>query len=139
AREGPAAAKLWITLTLTEGKNREVRRVLEALGLTVNRLIRVAYGPFDLGALGSGTVEEVGPRVIREHLGDLIAPANLPKGDRALFQSAAPQIARRSGPTRKASQREKPEDAPPARKTYQPGWAKPKPRVKSHAPRKPRP
>ena len=49
----------WIEMTLTEGKNREVRKVLEYLGLKVNRLIRVSYGPFVLGDLPSGAVEEV--------------------------------------------------------------------------------
>jgi 23S rRNA pseudouridine2605 synthase len=90
AKEGPAGANLWITMTLTEGKNREVRRVLEALGLSVNRLIRVAYGPFALGDLERGAVQEVGPRVLREQLGHLIAPAHLPKGERAQYQPPAP-------------------------------------------------
>ncbi|HEY0051895.1 MAG TPA: pseudouridine synthase [Caulobacteraceae bacterium] len=76
------SANLWITVTLSEGKNREVRKVLEAVGLTVNRLIRLAYGPFSLGALPLGEVEEVGPRVIRELLAQYIAPENLPTGDR---------------------------------------------------------
>lgn len=49
----------WIEMTLTEGKNREVRRVLEHLGLKVNRLIRTSYGPFQLGELAEGAVEEV--------------------------------------------------------------------------------
>lgn len=49
----------WIEMTLTEGKNREVRRILEHLGLQVNRLIRTSYGPFHLGELASGAVEEV--------------------------------------------------------------------------------
>ena len=89
AKEGPQGANLWLTVTLSEGKNREVRRVLEALGLKVNRLIRLAYGPFALGTLLPGEIEEVGPRVIREQLADHIAPANLPKGDRPQFAKAS--------------------------------------------------
>ena len=53
------AANQWISVILAEGKNREVRKVLEAIGLTVNRLIRVAYGPYELGALEKGAVEEL--------------------------------------------------------------------------------
>ncbi|MFN3554111.1 MAG: pseudouridine synthase, partial [Novosphingobium meiothermophilum] len=49
----------WIELTLTEGKNREVRRVLEHLGLQVSRLLRTRYGPFELADLPRGAVEEV--------------------------------------------------------------------------------
>jgi 23S rRNA pseudouridine2605 synthase len=89
AKEGPQGSNLWITVTLSEGKNREVRRVLESLGLKVNRLIRLAYGPFALGTLAIGEIEEVGPRVIREQLADHIAAENLPKGDRPQFQKAA--------------------------------------------------
>lgn len=63
------AANSWIALTLSEGKNREVRRVLEALGLKVNRLIRVSYGPFQLGALEPGAVEEIPRRVLKDQLG----------------------------------------------------------------------
>ena len=81
-KEGAQGANAWITITLSEGKNREVRRVLEAIGLRVNRLIRLAYGPFQLGSLNSGDVEEVGPRVIREQLADMIAAQNMPTGDR---------------------------------------------------------
>src|SRR6478672_8752991 len=86
AKEGPQGANLWITVTLAEGKNREVRRVLEALGLKVNRLIRLSYGPFALGTLLPGQVEEVGPRVIREQLSEHIDPRNLPKGDRPAWR-----------------------------------------------------
>jgi 23S rRNA pseudouridine2605 synthase len=59
----------WITLSLQEGKNREVRRAMGHLGLPVTRLIRLAYGPFQLGHLARGAVEEVPPKVLREQLG----------------------------------------------------------------------
>ena len=62
-------ANVWLTLALREGKNREVRRALEAVGLEVNRLIRVSYGPFQLGELEPGGVEEVRPKALREQLG----------------------------------------------------------------------
>lgn len=62
-------ANAWITLSLTEGKNREVRKVMEHLGWPVTRLIRLAYGPFQLGSLKRGTVEEVPGKVLREQLG----------------------------------------------------------------------
>lgn len=105
---GPA--NIWISLALSEGKNREVRRVLEALGLKVNRLIRLAYGPFALGTLEVGAVEEVGPRVIREQLVDHIAPQNLPTGARAAASVREPAPTRRAAP------------APPAR----PGYGQPR-------------
>ncbi|MGH7025977.1 pseudouridine synthase [Brevundimonas sp.] len=76
-----SSANLWLSVSITEGKNREVRKVLESVGLTVNRLIRLAYGPFQLGTLPVGAVEEVGPRVIREMLADHIRPENLPTGN----------------------------------------------------------
>jgi 23S rRNA pseudouridine2605 synthase len=66
---GQGGANAWITLALSEGKNREVRRVLDAIGLKVNRLIRVAYGPFQLGQLEIGAVEEVPRRLLKEQLG----------------------------------------------------------------------
>lgn len=69
-------ANTWITVALSEGKNREVRRVMEYLGLTVNRLIRVAYGPFQLGKLEPGVLEEVPAQVVRQQLGEA-APKSL--------------------------------------------------------------
>lgn len=57
--ESQKGSNCWITFIITEGKNREVRKVLESLGLKVNRLIRTAYGPFDLGDMEEGSVEEV--------------------------------------------------------------------------------
>jgi len=69
----------WLTLGLREGKNREVRRALSAVGLEVNRLIRTSYGPFQLGDLARGTVEEVRPKVLRDQLGIKRAPGEAPK------------------------------------------------------------
>ncbi|MBL8645062.1 MAG: rRNA pseudouridine synthase [Rhodospirillaceae bacterium] len=63
------AANAWLVMSLTEGKNREVRKVLAYLGLTVTRLIRVSYGPFQLGHLERGQVEEVTGKVLTEQLG----------------------------------------------------------------------
>ncbi len=59
---------VWLAIALREGRNREVRRVLAHLGLQVSRLIRVAYGPFQLGALPRGAVDEVPGKVLREQL-----------------------------------------------------------------------
>lgn len=58
----------WISVTLREGRNREIRRVMETLGLKVNRLIRTAYGPFQLGKMPRGQVTEMPPKVLRENL-----------------------------------------------------------------------
>ncbi len=68
--ERQTGANAWRVVALKEARNREVRRVLEHLGLTVNRLIRIAFGPFQLGQMGPGEVEEVPAKVLREHLGD---------------------------------------------------------------------
>ncbi len=62
-------ANAWLTLGLREGKNREVRRLCEHLGLTVNRLIRVGFGPFTLDRLAAGTLAEVTAKVLREQVG----------------------------------------------------------------------
>ncbi len=86
-------ANAWLTIGLREGKNREIRRAIEALGFVVNRLIRVSYGPFQLGTLKPGAVEEVKPRVLRDQLG----LSDKPKPDQP---AASRQITRnkRSGP-----------------------------------------
>jgi len=60
----------WLTMTLHEGKNREIKRLLEQVGLRVTRLIRISYGPFELGALKSGAVEEVRPRTLAKLVPD---------------------------------------------------------------------
>ena len=60
---------VWLTMGLREGKNREVKKVLGALGLQVNRLIRISYGPFQLGEMVRGEVREIRSRTLREQLG----------------------------------------------------------------------
>jgi 23S rRNA pseudouridine2605 synthase len=107
-------ANQWIMVTLAEGKNREVRKVLDHLGLEVNRLIRLNYGPFELGRLKPGEAEEVAPRIVRDRLGPLLAASAVPQGEEA------PKIA----PVKKAVPKvERPKTE------YQPGWARPKKRV----------
>lgn len=59
----------WATIALKEGKNREVRRLMEFIGVKVNRLIRVSFGPFHLGLLKEGAVDEVPAKVLKEQLG----------------------------------------------------------------------
>ncbi|MBV1697919.1 MAG: rRNA pseudouridine synthase [Hyphomicrobiales bacterium] len=66
-------SNLWLTFAIREGKNREVRTVLDSLGLSVARLIRVSFGPFQLGELAEGEVEEIRTRVLREQLGEHVA------------------------------------------------------------------
>ena len=71
-------ANAWLEVGLREGKNREVRRVLGHLGLEVSRLIRTSYGPFQLGSLARGAIEEVTPKVLKEQLGGLAEGLQLP-------------------------------------------------------------
>ena len=74
-------ANAWLTISLREGKNREIRRAVEMVGLTVNRLIRTSYGPFQLKLLKSGEVEEIKPKVLRDQLGLEAPPAHAKKKD----------------------------------------------------------
>ena len=71
--ERQQGANVWLSMGLREGKNREIKRVLEHLGLSVNRLIRVSFGPFELGDLGEREVEESPTRVLRDQLGPKLA------------------------------------------------------------------
>ena len=66
-------SNVWLTFAMREGKNREIRNVLRALGLQVNRLIRVSFGPFQLGDLPEGAIEEVKTRTLRDQLGERLA------------------------------------------------------------------
>jgi 23S rRNA pseudouridine2605 synthase len=110
-------ANAWLTISLKEGKNREVRRVMAHLGLQVTRLIRVAYGPFQLGALPRGGVEEVHPRILRDQLGIGEKP-----------------VRRRGGDT----PTEAPPDAPePPPQAPRPPGSRSIPRARNAAPRRP--
>jgi 23S rRNA pseudouridine2605 synthase len=113
AEKPDGRANVWISVAITEGKNREVRKVLESIGLKVNRLIRLAYGPFSLGDLALGAVEEVGPRVVRELLGDKILPRNLPSesASQPVFRAERGVEGRRGGGDRFA--KSKPNSARP--------------------------
>jgi len=71
--ERDQGANVWLVFAIREGKNREVRNVMAHLGLEVNRLIRISYGPFQLAELEEGQVEEVKTRVLRDQLGEKIA------------------------------------------------------------------
>ena len=73
--EREQGANVWLVLGLREGKNREVKNVLGSLGLEVNRLIRISYGPFQLGELPEGGVEVVKSRMLRDQLGKKLAEA----------------------------------------------------------------
>ncbi len=66
-------SNVWLTFAIREGKNREVKNVLGHLGLAVNRLIRVSFGPFQLGDLAAGAIEEVKTRTLRDQLGERVA------------------------------------------------------------------
>ena len=135
ARDGASGANLWISVTLSEGKNREVRKVLESVGLKVNRLIRLAYGPFALSTLPPGEIEEVGPRVIRELFSDMIAAEDLPRGDRPQWSRRAPVSEKRREVAPVASPAGGAAEAR-ARPAYKTGWARPK--AKPTPPRSPR-
>ncbi|WP_273754671.1 pseudouridine synthase [Bartonella sp. MM73XJBT.G] len=75
--EREQGSNIWLSVALREGKNREIKNVLGALGLSVNRLIRVSYGPFHLSDLEEGAVQELKGRMLRDQLGErLIMQAN---------------------------------------------------------------
>ncbi len=113
-------ANSWLTLALREGKNREVRNVLGALGLEVNRLIRLSYGPFQLAELPQGEAEEVRTRVLADQLGPELAAAAGADFTGPLFDHAAGEAADEDTADR-------PEKAAPRGRSARAAKAEPKP------------
>ncbi len=121
-------ANCWLTVGLREGKNREVKRVLEHIGLEVNRLIRLSFGPFQLLGLAEGGVEEVKTRVLREQLGPSLAEAaGVDFGEPEPTAAIVPPPARaaRPGTARERSPRDSKVERP---KFERPGTARAAPR-----------
>lgn len=113
ARTGSNA---WLTVVLREGKNREIRRVMEHLGLQVTRLIRVAYGPFKLGDLPRGAVEEVNAKQLRE-LAGVPVPPRIKRGVELAAEAAAARAAEAAAASPAAPRR-----PPRARRAGEPRW-----------------
>jgi 23S rRNA pseudouridine2605 synthase len=111
-------ANCWLTMSLREGKNREIKRVLEHLGLVVNRLIRISFGPFQLGELAEGAVEEVRTKVLRDQLGPSLAEAagadfTSPTGEEQEAASASAEAARHHSERRPGQERPIRQERPP--------------------------
>lgn len=82
-------SNVWITMGLREGKNREIKNVMGALGLDVNRLIRISYGPFQLGELPEGQAQEIRGRTLRDQLGPRLIEDAKANFDAPIFDAAA--------------------------------------------------
>ena len=107
-------ANVWLTVGIREGKNREVRKVLETLDLKVNRLIRVAFGPFELGELDDGAVEEVKTEELRTQLGPEIAAQAQADFDAPLVDHTAQPVTPRH-PEARAQHASRDDGSPPRR------------------------
>ena len=88
--ERQTGANAWLSVSLREGKNREIRRVMEHLGYQTNRLIRTAYGPFQLGRLKPGELEEVPARVGADQLPEFFAAPRDPTGTAKAAKKTSP-------------------------------------------------
>ncbi|OCW57112.1 pseudouridine synthase [Hoeflea olei] len=98
---------VWITMGLREGKNREIKNVLGALGLDVNRLIRISFGPFQLGDIREGEVVEIKSRTLREQLGDRMIEESGANFDAPLSEHLPPKKPdAKAKPAAKPAQRE---------------------------------
>ena len=95
--ERETGSNIWLEVGIREGKNREVRKALDAVGLRVNRLIRIAYGPFQLGQLEKGEIKSVPSRVLHDQCGHLIDMGETPTGQAIAKPRPANRAARRPG------------------------------------------
>ncbi|MCF8485899.1 MAG: pseudouridine synthase [Rhodobacteraceae bacterium] len=82
----------WLTVGLREGKNREIRRAINAIGMIVNRLIRISYGPFRLNDMKPGEVEEVRARILRDQLGAMLSGAIEDEGPTKTRPGSKPSV-----------------------------------------------
>ena len=98
----------WLTLGLREGKNREVRNILGALGLDVTQLIRISYGPFQLNELPEGHVQEIKGRMLREQLGERLVEESGANFDAEITKPFSNKPTRRTEPPREEEARPKP-------------------------------
>lgn len=136
-------ANAWLTVGIREGKNREIRKTMAAMGWTVNRLIRVSYGPFQLGALKEGQVDELRRKVLRDQLGlsfDDVAPPPARKEAVKGNPKSKPRPAKPSFGSSPANGKAPSSGKAPAKSHARgtaPSRAKAKPTGKSFTPRKP--
>lgn len=144
-RYGPVEATLdreqgsnvWLTVAIREGKNREVRNVLRHLGLQVNRLIRVSFGPFELGALEASTVTELSSDQIGAALGDLAKNVDLdgPIVDHKKEALTLRTVARRSSLSRKTGEGSERRRREPGEEKFARPKNKKRRRDRAHGPR----
>jgi 23S rRNA pseudouridine2605 synthase len=110
--ERQQGANVWLTVALKEGKNREIRRALEAVGLVVNRLIRVSYGPFQLGDLPAGGVDEIKAKILRDQLGVKDAPEPVRAKAKPLKRGGTGQAVRLAPKSERGGDKPAPRNAP---------------------------
>ncbi|MDR6815646.1 23S rRNA pseudouridine2605 synthase [Neorhizobium sp. 2083] len=118
----------WITMGLREGKNREIKNVLGALGLEVNRLIRISYGPFQLGDLPEGEVVEVRGRMLRDQLGPRLIEESKANFDAPIYTETAAEEDEKPARAERSARTEHSEWAARPEKTERPRAGKPEDR-----------
>ena len=122
--ERQSGANAWLLMTLKEGKNREIRKVCAHLGLKVNRLIRIAYGPLQLGRLKPGELREVPRRVLAEQLGE-VAPEKRDRKGHARPKPKPVKPGHRKAAARRRAAKAGPQAPPKGAKAGAPARAKP--------------